>query len=84
VGGRSRLGIDHIVAAALVAAVTVEIPVHDFVRLQQLRDEEIRGRFDLEASCQPTVTAVRGLGTNVIVIVTCRADEPEASPDGAH
>jgi hypothetical protein len=61
----------HVVSAAVAVAVAVELSITDFVELHRLPDHAIRDRFDLPASCQPAITAMRGVRTKVIVLVTC-------------
>ena len=76
----------HAPGFAFTALVTLvlELSVGEFVVLQRLPPDQIRERFDLPASCKPNVSAVRGIRTSVIVMITCPDDDaPETEEDGA-
>jgi hypothetical protein len=54
----------------------VEMPVAEFVAIQQASDRDRRRRFGLPATCHPNLTAVRAGRGRIQVLVTCA--EPAA------
>lgn len=51
--------------------------VSEFVAIRQLPKDALRSKFQLGASCDPIVSAIRGVRTDVVVVVSCREDDEE-------
>lgn len=51
--------------------VTLQMSVPDLVELHRLTDRDLQERFDLPASCDPRISAVRSRGTAVTVLIAC-------------
>ena len=65
------LGRSWVVLTALMAPVILQMPVHEFVKLHRLSEQELRARFDLPASCDPMLTAAGPGRSEVMVMITC-------------
>ncbi len=60
--------------AALTAGllvVTLQMSVPELVELHCLTDRDLQERFDLPASCDPRISAVRSRGTAITVLSAC-------------
>ena len=73
-----RGAVPHAALAVLVAAVIVQLPIYEFVKLHRRSDQQLREHFDLPAACEPSVTAGRSARSDVVVVITCR----DAADDG--
>jgi hypothetical protein len=66
-----------VTALIFALAATVELSLGDFLEIQKSTDDELRARFKLPRSCEPSLSAV-GLGRRVIVTVFCIDDAAQA------
>jgi len=80
-GNRSDLGLETPVAQ-IVLAVTVSMSVAEFAVIQGLSAADLRARFGLSASCEPSMTALSTDPTvnTVNVVIECR--QPSAQSAG--
>jgi hypothetical protein len=69
--------------AGIVVAVTVSMTVLEFAELQKLGADDLRAKFRLARSCEPTVTAVStDPSVNVLTVaIDCRATAPSPQRD---
>ena len=63
-------------------AVTVSITTAEFLEVQRLAPEQLRTRFNLPPSCDPSVTALNTNpgGNQVTVAIDCRVKPTPATP----
>jgi hypothetical protein len=66
----------------LVLAVTLAMTMAEFIEVQQLAPADLRTRFRLSPSCDPSLTAVTTdpAVNRVMVAIDCRANPATTSP----
>ncbi len=64
-------------------AVTVSMTTSEFIQVQQLSQDDLRARFRLPPSCDPSVTALNTdtAANQMTVAIECRA-RPAPAPPG--
>jgi hypothetical protein len=69
----------------IMLAVTVSMSTGEFIEVQKLSHEDLRARFKLPPSCDPSVTALNtDPGANqMIVAIECRTKLAPAPPERA-
>jgi len=65
-------------------AVTVSMSTGEFIEVQQLSHDDLRARFKLPPSCDPSVTALNTdpAANQMTVAIECRARVAPAPPSG--
>lgn len=68
--------------AHLLLLVTLSVTTAELIELQTLPPEQLRARFKLASSCQPTLTALATDPTvsRVTVLIECRSDAAPTAP----
>jgi hypothetical protein len=64
----------------LVAPLTIELTLAEFVELQRMTAVELRARFDFPASCTPRIAAVGSGRTAIVAVVRCEAAAMRTTP----
>jgi|KBSSwiStaDraftv2_1062776.scaffolds.fasta_scaffold3125428_1 hypothetical protein len=66
----------------ILLAVTVSMSTGEFIEVQKLSHEDLRTRFKLPASCDPSVTALNTdpAGNQMTVAIECRVRLAPAPP----
>src|SRR5262245_31177248 len=66
----------------IVLGVTVAVTMAEFVEIQQLAVEDLRKRFALAPSCQPSLTASAADpgASKVTLAIECRSEAPAPAP----
>jgi len=64
--------------------VTLAMTIPEFIEVQQLAPADLRTRFRLSPSCDPSVTALTTdpAANRVTVAIDCRANPTTTSPPG--
>ena len=78
-GGRELAmpSIRRLVPLVIVAAMSFEMTVGDFIAAQKWTEHQRRDRFGLPDDCVPTIAALRGgQGGRIYVVVTCNPRAP--------
>jgi hypothetical protein len=68
----------------ILLAVTVSMSTGEFIEMQKLSHEDLRARFKLPPSCDPSVTALNTDpgGNQMTVAIECRTRVAPAPPSG--
>jgi len=68
----------------ILLAVTVSMSTGEFIELQKLSHEDLRARFKLPPSCDPSVTALNTdpAANQMTVAIECRARVAPVLPSG--
>jgi hypothetical protein len=67
-------------SAVALLTLTLQMSVPEFITLRQLSKDALRTKFQLAPSCEPIVTAIRGVRTDMVVTVSCRNDDESGIP----
>ena len=62
------------IVTMLMAPVVLHIPVHEFVTLQRLPEDQLRDRLGLPVHCDPSLTAIGTRRSRILVVITCQGD----------
>ena len=68
----------------ILVAVTVSMSTGEFIEVQKLSHEDLRARFRLPPSCDPSVTALNTdpSANQMTVAIECRARVSPVPPNG--